>query len=220
MSTRNTKERILDAAERLFSQRGYSGTSVRAITSAAEVNLAAANYHFGSKEELLCAVVDRRIAPITEERARLLADCEADAGAGGAELEQILHAFVAPAFVLSDGTQGSGAFARLLGRLYAEPLEGLARLYEEQCGPVLESFCEAFSRALPGLPKTELYWHLQFVIGMLVHTFMAGERVRLCTEGLCDLDDMPSVIERMVHFAAAGLREAAVGLQQTADTRF
>ena len=68
MSQPDTKQRILDVAERLFATRGFHATSLRAITRAAEVNLAAVNYHFGSKDALLEAVMLRRLGPLNEIR--------------------------------------------------------------------------------------------------------------------------------------------------------
>jgi len=204
---KGTRERVLDAAEQLFAERGYTATSMRAITKAAKVNLGAVNYHFGAKEHLLCAVVLRRVAPINETRLRLLDVCEAEAGGAPLPLEAILRAFIAPVFRLSEsGSPGEAAFLQLIGRLYSEPVESLSQLYEEQFGEVFRRFSAALVRALPELTMTELYWRLQFTIGMLTHTLMAGERLQLCTEGLCDPDEADAIVERMVRFASAGMR--------------
>ncbi len=202
MGTVGTKERILDAAEELFANRGFAATSLRAITGAAGVNLAAVNYHFGTKEELLCAVVVRRLSPVNETRLALLRTIESQDGCNAANLEEILRAFIAPVFGLS----GEGAFPRLMGRLYSEPLEHISELYEEECREVFRCFCDSLGRALPGMDRAELFWRIQFILGMVTHTLMAGDRIRLCTEGLCNIDDIDEVIDRMARFAAAGLR--------------
>ena len=68
-----TRERILDAAEKLFAERGYHGVSIRDVTGAAEVDVALVNYHFGSKEMLLEAVVARRADQLVDEWKRALA---------------------------------------------------------------------------------------------------------------------------------------------------
>ena len=73
-----TKERILDAAETLFMEHGYEATSLRALTTAADVNLAAVNYHFGTKEELFQAVLTRRLDPMNQRRLELLTRFEAE----------------------------------------------------------------------------------------------------------------------------------------------
>ena len=86
----DTKDRILDTAERLFADKGYPATSLRDITNEAGVNLAAVNYHFGSKEALLSAVLDRRIGPVNEKRLELLDAAEAQAGNQPLALETVL----------------------------------------------------------------------------------------------------------------------------------
>ena len=201
MSAAETKERILDAAERLFAERGFAATSTRGITRVADVNLAAVNYHFGSKEQLLCEVVVRRIDPVNRARVRLLDECEAALPDAEPSLEQVLHAFIHPVFALTNGP-----FQRLIGRLYAEPVEALVELYKRQFGDVFDRFRTALSRALPELPKAEVYWRLEFIIGVLVHALMAGDRLQLVTDGVCDLTNVDEIAERMVAFAAGGLR--------------
>src|SRR5436190_24366511 len=85
-----TKERILDAAESLFMEHGFEATSLRSITAAAAVNLAAVNYHFGSNEELFQAVLTRRLAPMNHDRLTLLTALERDAAPTPVSCEQIL----------------------------------------------------------------------------------------------------------------------------------
>src|SRR5208282_530434 len=117
----HTKDRILDTAERLFSEQGYAATSLRGIIAAAGVNLAAVHYHFHSKEALLEAVILRRALPANQERLALLDRCEEEAGDGPPALEEIIEAFVAPTFRMAlDPAAGGMVFMRLLGRLHAE----------------------------------------------------------------------------------------------------
>ena len=92
-----TKDRILDAAESLFMEHGFEATSLRSITAAAGVNLAAVNYHFGSKEELFQAVLTRRLDPMNQERLDLLSALERAAAPRPVACEQILSAMFVPA---------------------------------------------------------------------------------------------------------------------------
>src|ERR1700752_5110069 len=87
-----TKGRILDAAEALFIEHGFEATSLRAITASARVNLAAVNYHFGSKEELFQAVLTRRLDPMNQERVDLLTELEQGAANGALPCDRILAA--------------------------------------------------------------------------------------------------------------------------------
>src|SRR2546428_8870540 len=91
----DTKQRILDTAERLFSQNGVATTSLRQIIAEADVNLAAIHYHFRSKDALLDAVLVRRLEPVNRERLSRLNTCEQAPGPPG--LECVLRAFIAPA---------------------------------------------------------------------------------------------------------------------------
>src|ERR1700752_4970176 len=96
-----TKARILDAAEALFMEHGFEATSLRAITASAGVNLAAVNYHFGSKEELFQAVPTRRLAPMNQERLDLLSELEREAGTDALPCDRILEAMFIPALRLA-----------------------------------------------------------------------------------------------------------------------
>jgi len=217
MQGSQTRLQILDAAEQLFADLGYAAASMRAITRMANVNLAAVNYHFGSKEQLLCAIVARRFTPVNRARLQLLDQYEATAGPQPTPLRKILYAYISPLFSLT-----SEAFLRLIGRLYSEPVDSLVELYEELFGHLLLRFRKALATTLPELPRRELYWRLEFVVGMQVHTLMAGNRLKLVTEGLCDVSDTDGLTERMVSFAEAGMRAplpATLHDAQLADAR-
>src|SRR5688500_8117016 len=122
LASADTKTRILDAAEQLFMEHGFEATSLRSLTSAASVNLAAVNYHFGSKEELFQAVLTRRLDPMNQERIDLLERLERDAGGKPCAVEKILFAMMIPALKLArDEKRGGKNFLRLLGRAYADP---------------------------------------------------------------------------------------------------
>jgi AcrR family transcriptional regulator len=200
-----TKQHILDIAEQIFAERGYAATSLRAVTQAAGVNLAAVNYHFGTKAKLLFAVVERRVNPINGERMRLLTALES--APEPPTLEAVLHAFIAPVFSLGrDSTSRRDTFMRLMGRLYAESVEGLEAFFDRQLGEVFARFLEAFGRRVPELSAQELHWRFHFVLGVLAHPLLIGDRIAAFTDGRCTFDDTAEVVERMVKFAAAGLR--------------
>ncbi len=205
--SRATRTALLDAAETLFAERGYAAASLRAITDAAKANLGAVNYHFGSKEELLWEVISRRMSPINRERLRLLEECRRAANGAPPAIEDVLRAFVAPVFSLHAGT-GVDPFVRLAGRMYSEPLPQLPKLHARLFREVTRRFLDAWSEALPGLSRKELWWQLQLVVGTFLHPLLAGPRLAEFTERMCTLDDMEAVADRMVRFAAAGLRAA------------
>ena len=139
-----TKEKLLDAAERLFSERGYDATSLRQIIAEAGVNLAAIHYHFGSKEELLDELVLRKATPVNEERLKLLERLEAEAGGGRLEVERVLDAFLTP---MSRRADENPQLVRLMGRIQAEGM--LLPVVQRNFQPVISRFLAAMQKALP-----------------------------------------------------------------------
>src|SRR5437899_3942533 len=175
-----TKARILDAAEALFMEHGFEATSLRAITAAAAVNLAAVNYHFGSKEELFQAVLTRRLDPMNQERIALLTRFEREAAPRTLSCERILAAMFIPALKLArDPRRGGKDFLRLLGRAYADPAPFIRHFLSEQYAVMISRFKAAFGRALPQLPKKELVWRLHFVMGALSFTLAGTDALKL-----------------------------------------
>jgi AcrR family transcriptional regulator len=203
----DTKDRILDAAERLFAQHGFDATSLRMITAAADVNLASVNYHFHSKNSLIEAVLIRRIAPINRERLDMLASIEAFAGTESPALEDLVHAFVAPVVRrrLAGGDCGAN-LGRLLGRIHSDPCECARATFSGQMREIQRPFTSAFRRALPGLPMVELLWRTLFGVGVMAHTLAGMDHLKHVSGGLCDLSDVEGTIERIVTFICAGMR--------------
>ena len=205
----HTKDRILDAAERLFADHGFAGTSLRTLTTEADVNLAAVNYHFGSKEALFQKVFARRVEPLNRARLELLDACESRSGNRSPALEEILRAFLAPALRLShDPSSGGPAFLRLMGRIYTEPgdfWKPVIAQFEE----VKNRFGAVLRRALADLPPVELFWRMHFLVGAMCHTMVDTYRLEVISGGLCDPTDVDGIIDRLVGFAAAGLRAPA-----------
>ena len=202
----DTKERILDTAERLFSEQGYAATSLRSIIARAGVNLAAVHYHFHSKEALLEAVILRRSVPANHERLALLERFEKEAGGKPPPLEKVIEAFVAPTLQMSRDPQSpSMVFMKLLGRLHAEG-DLLPQILTSQFGDVLERFGAALRAALPDLPPEELFWRLNLALGALAQTLRGGSKA---LETISDLPlsfNSETALERLVAFLSAGFR--------------
>ena len=203
----STKDRILDAAERLFAEHGYKGTSLRNVITAAGVNLAAVHYHYGSKEALLDAIVERRATPVNIERLQLLEETERACG-GKPSLEMILEAFLGPAFRLSkDPQRGQTVFPRLMARLHSEGGDVTRKVLQKHFGEVLPRFLRAIHSAVPELPMSEMFWRWHFSIGAMAHSLsVSPDELQRMTEGLLSLEDAEITLERIVQFLAAGFR--------------
>lgn len=203
-----TRNALLDAAERLFADVGIDGASLRSITAEAGANLASVNYHFGSKEGLVRAVLSRRFRPITELRLAALDGCEADSDESP-ELECVLRAFVAPVIKMLANDPDQGAhFIRFMGRVHSEPNETTTSMLREEFGETLERFGAALHAALPELAPDQLFWRFHFAMGAMLHTISCGQLLTEYTEGACSYDDPEDVTRRLVAFMAAGMRGA------------
>ncbi|BCF97442.1 TetR family transcriptional regulator [Paraburkholderia sp. PGU19] len=178
----DTKSRILDAAETLFIECGYEAMSLRQITSKAEVNLAAVNYHFGSKEALMHAMLSRRLDLLNQERVKLLDRFDAMLGTR-LTCEHVLGAMFIPALRVSRDTRiGGKAFLRLLGRAYTDPSPFIRDFLNAHYASVAVRFFDAFQRALPHLPREELGWRLHFAIGALSGVLAGADTDSLINE--------------------------------------
>lgn len=207
-----SKERILDTAERLFSERGYSATSLRSIITAANVNLASVHYHFHSKEALLEAVFLRRAVPANQERLELLERCEREAGDGPPELAKIIEAFIMPAFhVAADPARGGPVFRKLVGRLYAEG-DLMPAMISKHFLPLLARFAQALARALPELPQEELYWRIHFAAGSVSQALRGTGDMQMFQGVLQESGDTDLMLRRLVNFLEAGLRAPVVAM--------
>jgi AcrR family transcriptional regulator len=200
-----TRTRILDAAEELFMLHGFEGTSMRLLTSKAGVNLAAVNYHFGSKDALVEAVFRRRLDPMNTARIAELDKIESEPRPPSPEA--IIRAFITPGLrLMEDGKTGGRNFTRLLGRTYSEPNKTVRQLIGQMYAPAMQRYKAALERALPQMPREELVWRMHFMFGTLAYTLAATDTVQLIAG--CkpeDRYDAQLLEERLTAFLAAGL---------------
>jgi AcrR family transcriptional regulator len=204
----DTKTRILDAAERLFGAKGFDATSLRDITAEAQVNLAAVNYHFQSKDSLIDAVIARRIEPVNRKRLEML-----DKVGPNPSLEQILGSFLQPVLELNCEN-----VAPLVGRFLAEPRQFFERVYKKHLQPISNRFREELAKVVPELPPEERLWRLYFSAGVMTHLMSWSPVLPELSGGLCDATDRQALVERAIAFLAAGFRAPLPAqLQQTKE---
>ena len=203
---RNGKERILDAAEELFAQRGFYGVSLREITQAARVDVALVGYHCGGKRELFTAVFERRAVVLNRERSERLEAVRHAALPGAPALEAIINAFTAPLLERSArGGAGWKSYFALIAYVNNSPEFG-PEMMTRHFDPLASRFIAAIRAALPRCPPREIYWGYQFLTGALTLTFAETGRIDQLSGGLCRAMDLDSVHERLAPYMAAGLR--------------
>ena len=199
---RPVRQRLIDVAERLFAEHGWNAVSIRTIASAAGVSLAALNYHFGLKENLLAEIFAARARPIAEERLRLLA-----ALGDTTTLEQVIEAFLHPALTVgSSGRLGGPVFVKLRARLASEPEATSRRILAQAFDESGRLYIAALQRLLPHLPARDLHWRFHFLLGTMVYTMADAGRIQSLTDGACDPSDVDQALRQIVPFLAAGFR--------------
>jgi AcrR family transcriptional regulator len=204
MPSDRTRALILDAAERLYAERGFGDVTLRDIVAAAGVNLAAVNYHFGSKDELIAELFVTR--GVATNRARLAELKAAEtAGNGRADIKAILRALVGPTLrgCLGPDNEQSTA-AHFMIRASIESVPPIRRIKNREIDH-LRKFAAAMRRSLPDCDEADLYWGLHFALAMTHQTIRDTERLTKLSEGKCDLDDVEALIERIVDVCAMTL---------------
>ena len=209
--TADTRERILDAGERLFMAHGYEGTSMRQITSEASVNLAAVNYHFGSKESLIQEVFRRRLDWLNEERMRVLVEMEDAAAGSPLKPSQIVDGFFGTLLRMADDEERGGVtLLRLLGRTLTEPSEFIRTFLAHEYATVMDRYKEAFFKALPDVPKAEIVWRFHFMLGATSYAIAGTDALRLVTDWQIEeadaVDRIDRLVPRLMSFLMGGLR--------------
>ena len=204
MPTDHTRTSILTAAERLYADRGFADVTLRDIVAAADVNLAAVNYHFGSKDELIAELFVTRSLVTNRERLNELKAAE-DAGGGRADIDEVLRALVGPTLrgCLGPDKQRSTA-ARFMIRASIESVAPIRKIKNREVDH-LRRFVAAMRRSLHGRDDVDLYWGLHFALAMAHQTIRDSERLTKLSEGICDLNDVAGIIERVVAVSALAL---------------
>lgn len=211
----DTRTRILDAAEALFMAHGLEATTLRQITAVAKANLAAVNYHFGSKDALIEAVFRRRINVLNDECLAALDRIEAEAGPDPVRPSQIVEAFFGAALRMAADEESGGAnFMRLLSRTYTEPTESIRGFLAREYAEVVSRYREALFRALPDTPKDEILWRLHFMVGAMAFAVSGTDALNLLGERL-EAIDAETLRQRLMSFLLGGLRAPLASVATT-----
>ena len=196
-----TKHRIIEVATRLFAEHGIDAVPLRDIAVEADVNNAAINYHFGSKEQLVREVYRRLFVALNELRLKALDDCEVAAKGRPLKPETIVRALVAPMVGFSTSPEHGGIYlVRLTFHAYGLRRNFIHESIAEQVNHIALRFVEALVRAIPKVNREDLFWRFDFAIGSSQHILLdvhRGHRLKRLSDGLCDTDDNARIIEEL-----------------------
>ncbi len=203
-----TPERLMDVAERLFAEHGYSNVSTRTIAEEANANSAAVHYHFGSKEGLLDAVFRRRLDPLNQERVALIEDC-LSRSSGAPRAEDVLRAFIEPT-LRKPRDEGERHFRLLSGRASTDPNPEVKRVLFRVYDSVGRSFAAAMAAACPHLSKQELFWRVACIYGAMLYIRADNGRLQPMFGESCSLSDPEAAIRYAIPFLTAGMQSPAI----------
>lgn len=208
-----TKQRLIEAAEELFADEGFDRVSVRDITTKAGANVAAVNYHFGSREGLIAVVLTRYINPVNEERLARLEALERRAAGKPVAVEEILDAFIRPfATQVRRSELSEKIFFKLMGRMFGHGCV-MPPVVEQLFGNMLNRFHKAFSKSLPGLAADDTWWRMHLMSGAMIHTMAHGEKLLRLSGGDSGSPNMEQTLSRFIRFSAAGMRQGSDAAQ-------
>lgn len=203
------RRRILAAATRLFAEHGFQAATLRMITDLAGVNIAAVNYYFRSKDELISRVLESLIGPLQARRA-ILEEYERSLDGRQPEVEPIIEALITPTVRLGRDPEGGRPLVKLLLQVRAMPRDATTRVFTRMVDPIAMLFIDALTRALPELPREVIFWRYNFALGALLQVLTdsdpATRRLTKMSGGLCDTDDDDAIIAHLVAYISGGLR--------------
>ncbi|MFC3680982.1 TetR/AcrR family transcriptional regulator [Bacterioplanoides pacificum] len=213
MANKDTAKAILNAAEELFSEKGFAETSLRNITTKAGVNLAAVNYHFGSKKELIQAVFARFLNSFCQRLDQQVDAYQQQRGSAQPDLNAVLMMLPATALEDDKGVQDElsqrrlGIFMRLLGLAYTQGQGHVRKFLKQEYGTVFNRYMALVTAASPQLSNEERFWRIHFMLGATVFTLSGADSLMAMAQHEFGLTtDISQVFDKLIPFLGAGLQ--------------
>jgi AcrR family transcriptional regulator len=211
----NTKDRLIEAAEKLFAEKGFKDVSLRDITNQAKANVASVNYYFSSKDALADEVITRHISPVNEARLREIAKLQESHGERPIPVREILYAFMRPTVeMMQSGSLRSDLFGKIMGYCMGDRAQLLPAEVKPQMKEVLKSFIFQLQRSLPNLSPEVVLWRLHFSFGVVAHTLLFSDRLSEFSEMEVTSGTDERSLERVIDYCLGGLLAAESGEQQ------
>ncbi len=200
-----TKKSLVDAAATLIAERGFDAVTVREITGRADTNIASVKYHFGSKEELIDAVVANFVLPVNLGR---LARIDKLEEVGDFCAEDLLRAFLEPMLSQIKGSPLSEKlFCQLMGRVISERPYEFPEKVMGQFREVAARYVPAFIKAEPGLTEEDVFWRIHFSFGVMSNMLTNGELLKKVASGKVGEEQLEKTLSRVIDFCAAGFKQ-------------
>jgi AcrR family transcriptional regulator len=206
-----TRERVLDAAERLFAEHGFDTVSIRQIAHAAHVTLGVVGFHGGSKLDLFRTILERRVATLSVARREALAALRA--GGRRPDLRALIHAYMAPYLKIAAGGDPQWrAYARLIARIVSDDrwYPHVRDLYD----PVAREYLEAIEAIHPEIDRKRLVTAFVLSVASMLSIVASTSRIAGLSgedagssgpEKLLDYEDI------LIDFCVGGIKKAAFG---------
>ena len=189
----------------LFAEQGFETVSLRHITAAADVNVAAVNYHFGSKEALIDEVIARRIQPINQLRLQLL-DARIEEDPSPLKPAEIVDCFVTPVIdTVRESAHSERLYSRLMSRCLAESTDRFPEVLIKQFTEVIARFVKEMSRTMPKVSPEVHQLRILFMAGAMSHALFHFDKLATATGSTAPPPDMDTLKTEMVNFIATGL---------------
>jgi len=211
MTSKDTAAKILDAAEELFSEKGFAETSLRNITTKASVNLAAVNYHFGSKKSLIQAVFSRYLDPFSVQFDQQIKSLTPEQK----NLDYLLKLIVVTMNKSGlEDTRKFGVFMRLLGLAYTQGQGHLRKYLQAEYGEVFSRYMAEVNNVTPELNDEQRFWRIHFMLGAAVFTMSSVDSLMAMADH--DLDtrtNIKDVIAQLMTFLASGMTAGSLNVE-------
>ncbi|MFT4902218.1 MAG: AcrR family transcriptional regulator [Lentimonas sp.] len=202
-TTANTRSRIIRAAEKLFSEKGFQAMTMREVTELAQVNLAAINYHFGSKSALIHEVIGTHVNPINQERRRQLKTLQLHYQAQPIPVELIFDSLMRPLFKHA----AKGKFPQLVGRAMAEPSKFMQAMHKEFFAELSAQYMQELQRSCPHLNGETVTYRFFLAVSTMIGTIIDQVRWETLFGSKLDRTKLDRVVEELVQFIAAGFKQ-------------
>lgn len=198
-----TRERILNTAQRLFAEKGFDKVNLRELTKEAGTHLAAVNYYFGSKDKLLTALVQRAAKLIYKQRMTLLENARTTQGSTKEKVEQILRALLIPVILIAHDPDSDFMYSTLIARTMSDGPDELVNVMEKQTSH-LTPFVEELQKTLPNISAEDIFWRLHFLLNIEHATHTELGRLKHLSGGICDTSNKEAILDRIIRFSLPG----------------